>query len=121
MFPAGMAGAALLVLRVSVAATLVAHGTAHWAFVTPFPISTGLAILAISLCLGLFTPYCSVAACCVQLYLLVASSGTIQFHLVISILNGGVLAVLGPGSYSLDARIFGRRRLTLPARKRSQP
>jgi hypothetical protein len=35
--------------------------------------------------------------------------GANEFHLAISILNAAILAVLGPGAYSIDARIFGRR------------
>jgi hypothetical protein len=119
MFPLGTAGAALLVLRVSVAATLIANGAAHWAR-TPSPLITvGLALLAISLCLGLFTPYCSTAACLIQTYLLVLGSGTDKFQLAVAILNSVVLVLLGPGAYSGDARIFGRKRLTLPSRKKS--
>jgi uncharacterized membrane protein YphA (DoxX/SURF4 family) len=117
MFPTGTAGAALLVLRVSVAATLVVNGTAHWAPVTSFWILTSLALLGISLCLGIFTPYCSAVGCLIQSYLLVMVGASDEFHLVISILNSGVLAALGPGAYSIDARVFGRRLLTVPARR----
>jgi hypothetical protein len=31
------------------------------------------------------------------------------FPIIISILNSAALGMLGPGAYSLDARIFGRR------------
>jgi uncharacterized membrane protein YphA (DoxX/SURF4 family) len=117
MFPTGTAGAALLVLRVSIAATLVVNGTAHWAPVTSFWILSGVAILAILLSLGLLTPYCSAAGCLVQLYILCTSAGSNEFVLTTSILNSGALAFLGPGAYSLDARIFGRRLLTLPSRR----
>jgi uncharacterized membrane protein YphA (DoxX/SURF4 family) len=119
MFPPGTAGAGLLVLRVFVAATLIASGTAHWALTPPPLITLGLALLAISLCLGIFTPYCATAACLIQAYLLVLVSGTDEFHLAIAILNSVVLALLGPGAYSGDARIFGRKRLTLPSRRKS--
>ncbi len=117
MFPTGTAGAALLVLRVSVAAALVVNGTAHWDLVTPSWILLEFAILAIFLCLGLLTPYCSAAGCLVQLYLLFMGGGRDEFQLFISILDSGVLAVLGPGAYSADARMFGRRLLTLPSRR----
>jgi uncharacterized membrane protein YphA (DoxX/SURF4 family) len=40
------------------------------------------------------------------------------FHLVISILISAALAILGPGAYSVDARIFGRKLLTVPSRHR---
>ena len=117
MFPTGMAGAALLVLRVSIAATLVVNGTSHWVPVTSFWMFSGLALLAILLWLGVLTPYCAAVGCLVQLYVLCTGAAGNQFLLVSSILNSGVLAVLGPGAYSIDARIFGRRLLTLPSRR----
>jgi hypothetical protein len=52
-----------------------------------------------------------------EVYILVATRGEDMFHMVISILTGVALAVLGPGAYSIDARIFGRRLLTVPPRK----
>jgi len=116
MFPAGTAGAALLILRTTVAATLVVDGTAHWALVTSLWILLGFAVIAIFLCLGLLTPYCAVATCLLELGVLLTAGGCDQFHVVISILDGATLAVLGPGAYSIDARIFGRRLLTLPPR-----
>jgi len=120
MFPVGTAGAALLVLRISVAATLLANGAARWPpLTTPSWIPLSLALLAICLCLGLFTPYCSAVVCLIQAYLLLGG-GRDEFHLAISILDSGVLAVLGPGAYSSDARIFGRKRLTLPSRRKSR-
>lgn len=121
MFPLGTAGAALVVLRVSVAAMLVANGTAHWTVTPPSLITLGLALLALSLCLGFLTPYCSTAACLIQAYLLVLGSGTDKFHLAVATLNSVVLVLLGPGAYSCDARIFGRKRLTLPSQRKSHP
>lgn len=117
MFPTGKAGAALFILRVSVAATLVVDGTAHWALVTSFWILLGLAVPTLFLCFGFLTPIGSTLSCLIQLGVLIATGDTNQFHLVVSILNSGILAVLGPGAYSLDARLFGRRLLTVPLRK----
>jgi uncharacterized membrane protein YphA (DoxX/SURF4 family) len=116
MFPTGTAGAALFLLRISVAATLVVDGIAHWAPVTSFWIILGVAVPAISLCLGLLTPYSSAVSCVIQIAILMTLSGGSQFHAATSVLNSGVLAVLGPGAYSIDARIFGRRLLTVPPR-----
>ena len=117
MFPLGAAGVALLILRVSVAATLVFDGTAHWVLLTSFWIALAFAVPTILLCLGLLTPFCSALSCLVLLVVLIANRGQDDFHLVIAILNGGILSVLGPGAYSIDARIFGRRLLTLPPRR----
>jgi hypothetical protein len=117
MFPTGPAGAALFALRIAVVATLVVDGTAHLALATSFWIILGFAVPAICLCLGFLTPYCSGLSCVIQLGVLIATGGQNGFHLAISILNSGVLTVLGPGAYSVDARIFGRRLLTLPPRR----
>jgi uncharacterized membrane protein YphA (DoxX/SURF4 family) len=116
MVPAGTAGAALLILRLSVVATFVVDGTAQWALVTSLWITLVLATLSLFICLGIFTPYCSISCCLLQLFLLLATRGENRFQLAVSIGNSGVLAGLGPGAYSIDARIFGRRRLTLPPR-----
>lgn len=117
MFPTGMAGAALFVLRFAVVASLLVDGTAHWALVTSAWILSALVLVAIFLCLGLLTPYCAVLGCVVQVGVLFLDASQNTFHLVISILNSGALAVLGPGAYSIDARLFGRRLLTVPTRR----
>jgi hypothetical protein len=36
-----------------------------------------------------------------------------------SMLNSAALALLGPGAYSMDARLFGRREIVLPHSDRS--
>jgi hypothetical protein len=114
MFPTGTAGVALVMLRFSVVATLVFDGTAHWLLIASFWPTFGIATLSLFLSLGLFTPYCSIFSCLLQGSALATLGSENRFHLAISILNSGILAGLGPGGYSVDARIFGRRRLTLP-------
>jgi hypothetical protein len=115
-FRAGTVGTALLVLRVLIAATYIVDGTAHLALVTSFWIWLIFAMPAFCLCLGLVTPYCATLCLLVQLVVLVATGSSDKFHLATSMLMSGVLALSGPGAYSLDARIFGRRRLVLPPR-----
>jgi uncharacterized membrane protein YphA (DoxX/SURF4 family) len=114
MFPAGAAGAALFALRVAVMATLLFDGAIHAIQPTSLWALSGLAIVALFLCLGLFTPYCSVFCILAQSYLLLRYGDSDEFHLALNIVISLVLALLGPGAYSLDARIFGRRRLVLP-------
>jgi hypothetical protein len=117
MFPAGSAGAALLVLRLSVAATLIASATEGPDLATRAWIPVALSLLALSLCLGLLTPYSSVLGCVFQLYLWRTVGVRDEFLLVLSIVEAAILAVLGPGAYSMDARIFGRKLLTFPTRR----
>lgn len=117
MFPLGLPGVALLVLRVCVAATSFFDGTAHWTIATSPWIFFPIVLTAVCLCLGLLTPVCASLCSFMEFYLLVAPRKEDMVHLVISTLTGVVLAVLGPGAYSIDARIFGRRLLTVPRRK----
>jgi uncharacterized membrane protein YphA (DoxX/SURF4 family) len=117
MFPTGTAGAALFVLRCTVVASLLVDGTFHWALITSSWILAGLVLIGILLCLGLLTPYSAILACFIQVGLLFMTGSQNASHLGISILNSGVLAILGPGAYSIDARLFGRRLLTVPARR----
>jgi hypothetical protein len=117
MFPSRTAGAALLVLRLSVAAVLAANLTAQWALSPPFWVVPCAVLLVTFLCLGLLTPYCAVFNCLIELSLFIVSGGQNGFQLAIAAVDSGVLAVLGPGAYSVDARLFGRRILTVPPRR----
>ncbi len=107
----------MLVLRVSVAVTLVVNGTAPGAQATPLWVVAVLLVLAALLCLGFLTPYCAVVSCLIELAILLVNHGQSGFSLAIAALDGAVLAVLGPGAYSIDARIFGWRILTVPPRR----
>ena len=116
MFPTGTAGAALFLLRISVAATLLANGIGHWAPATPFWILLVFAVSAMFLALGLLTPYFAAMSGFMQLGIFITAGSVGQAHVWTSMLDSFVLAVLGPGAYSIDARLFGRRLLTVPRR-----
>jgi hypothetical protein len=109
MFPAAAPGIALLMLRVCIAAMLLRadYPGIHilgvtWEFLV-------LVALCILLCVGLFTP----AACALSVLLVgirlppVAAGHTIDVLLTLVITIS--LALLGPGAYSIDAKLFGRR------------
>ncbi len=117
MFPTGTAGAALFFLRISVAATLIADGIAHWGPSISFSIVSLIAVPAILLSFGLLTPYCAAFCGLIQIGIVISMGSGSRFDVVISSLDSFVLAILGPGAYSIDARLFGRRLLTLPPRK----
>jgi hypothetical protein len=106
MFPTGAAGIALFILRLSAAAALLFYGTRH-----PAPLWTVFvpALPASALCLGFITPYASGMGCLMELATLIRFEDQPAFPIIISILNSAALGMLGPGAYSLDARIFGRR------------
>ena len=64
------------------------------------------------LSMGLWTPVVAVLASVLQLGLLPATSGTIEIHLVRASI-GLCIAMLGPGAWSIDARLFGPRRVEI--------
>jgi hypothetical protein len=105
MFPAGVPGVALLVLRCCIAAALAGtafpSGWQHVAF---------LCLLSL-LFLGLLTPIvCGVAVLSVFFDLSqVRNMNPIEIGIVL--LSTASYACLGPGAYSIDARLFGRRML----------
>lgn len=114
IFPTGAAGIALLVFRIGVAAAFVLNldgcrsaANSPWILVVS-------ALSSILLGLGLLTPYCATLFCLAQLGLVLECGSWHDGQLIFSIVNSAVLAVLGPGAYSVDARIFGRRLLTVP-------
>jgi hypothetical protein len=55
------------------------------------------------------TPYCALIGCVTELATLITPECDNRFHLCTSILTSVVLAMVGPGAYSIDACIFGRR------------
>jgi hypothetical protein len=103
MFPIGSPGVALLVLRGCIVAAL-----AGIAFPTGWQHVAFLGLLGM-LCLGLLTPIvCGVAGAAVLLdwpHLLTGSIGQSSIVVLATL----AYAVLGPGAYSVDAKLFGRR------------
>jgi hypothetical protein len=111
-----MPGIGLLLFRISVATAFLVDGTASWTLVTSWWILILFIVPAAELCLGFLTPCCASLCCLVEFGVLWITGGQNEFHLVIALVSSAVLAMLGPGAYSLDARIFGRRLLSVPLR-----
>jgi uncharacterized membrane protein YphA (DoxX/SURF4 family) len=76
----------------------------------------GLVLVSVFLCIGFIVPIVSVLCCLFELASLLSRGADATFILV-SIVNAAALALLGPGAYSLDARLFGRRILVVSDRK----
>jgi len=117
MFPRGTAGAGLFLLRLSVAASLLWEGSAHWTLVPSLSIWLVFVVPAICLCVGLLTPYVATLDILIQLIAPYELGCRDSFHLAMFVLNGAALGALGPGAYSIDARLFGRRILNVPPAK----
>ena len=117
MFPTGGAGVALVVLRSVVAFAVLVDADTRWtSCLTPI-IHGLLALLGLCLLLGFLTPYCATLSCLIELTILVGSGTFCRFEFAMSALIAAATALLGPGAYSLDSRIFGRKLITIPARR----
>lgn len=111
MFPRGLPGVGLILLRFLVAVTFVVESSARGTLMSSIPLSLLFVTPALMLCLGFLTPY--IATFCVFVEVLLLFNGAADpFHISLAGLMSGTLVLLGPGGYSLDAIIFGRRRLT---------
>jgi hypothetical protein len=113
MFPLGLPGAGLVCLRLAVAITLwpLPYGLVMW--LGERPLFWCAAVLAMVLCMGLVTPVAAgicLALKCVEL----VNLGATPFQFVACLaLASLALFLLGPGAYSLDSRLYGRRVLII--------
>src|SRR5258706_8590931 len=106
-FPHGAPGIGLLLLRISVAVQFLAFSRAGPSWFAGQSALVGAA--AACLIVGAMTP--SLAIVCITLELTGLFSTTAASGLTVTIATAYAIALvlLGPGAYSVDARIFGRR------------
>ncbi len=76
-----------------------------------------LAFIAIALVMGVLTSVFTSLGVLISALAMVRASTMATWIGVLLLLMGGALLLLGPGAYSLDARIYGRRIVTLRRRK----
>jgi uncharacterized membrane protein YphA (DoxX/SURF4 family) len=105
MFPRGGPGAGLLLLRVSAVASLhiLSPADMHW---VPWLLAL---VLGFGLVAGLMTPLVCLAGMALVLALGYLSARVPLPAAVVLVLQLLALLLLGPGGYSVDARLFGRR------------
>ncbi len=127
-FPDGAPGLGLLLLRVAVAAALAVHTVtclAERSHVTlgAWAVVALAAVGGVSLLTGLLTPLGSaiaaLAAGGLTLSFLPAPAGNVfeaRLTAVVVVLAAVAIGLIGPGAFSLDAALFGRREITIPPR-----
>jgi hypothetical protein len=109
MFPAGRAGVGLLLLRLSTVAALLIGTQGEFGPTLHGYTAMACWTLAVPLGIGLATVICAAAYLVVDVELLLTAVGPHVRFIAVAALLSASLALLGPGAYSLDARLFGRR------------
>ncbi|MGA7400236.1 MAG: hypothetical protein WCC99_10770 [Candidatus Sulfotelmatobacter sp.] len=86
------------------------HENARLAPSLPYLIA---AIAAVLLLLGLWTPLAGITIAIVGVWLFFACSAYSLTAIVVAVL-GATVAMIGPGMWSIDARLYGRKHLEAP-------
>jgi putative oxidoreductase len=119
-FPDRWPGFGLLLMRLGIGTTLVCIGAARLLAEIPAPITIAQNMIAagsgIFLIAGLWTPVTGAVAAineiCIALSFLSSQGGGGWIHILLAVLCASA-AMLGPGAWSIDARLFGRRRFPI--------
>ena len=118
MFPQGGPGVGLLLLRLAAAGMFTLNVTQRFnSSPLYWPILLVISLVSLSLLLGFLTPIVSIITCLAALANLLLPDQSIDPVYVVRILTSGALFFLGPGAYSVDAKLFGLRVTVVTPRK----
>jgi putative oxidoreductase len=112
-FAGGWPGVGLLIQRIVVAAVLVGFCVIH---LTESPSSTSMIPHIIGACAGMlflvgfWTPFVGTLIAAAELWIALSHFSDPWVSIMLATF-GGTVAMLGPGAFSVDARLFGRRHL----------
>jgi len=115
-FADGWPGGGLLLLRLLTGGALITLGIvaagagAHTGFVVPQIIGAVAGLLILG---GLWTPMAGVLAALAEVWFALSQPGTHPLALILATL-GISLAMIGPGAWSIDARLYGRKQILPP-------
>ena len=79
---------------------------------TPQSIGAAAGILLVA---GLWTPFAGVLAASVEAWIAVSASDNAAIPVALAVL-ALTLAMIGPGAWSVDARLYGRKHIDVPER-----
>jgi putative oxidoreductase len=120
-FAGGWPGTGLLLMRLVIGCVLVVRASLWLWGDPPLNITITAAILLVAgflLMLGLWTPIVGTSVAVIEAWKIVTLPGDKSLWLLLGTVSGA-LAMLGPGRWSIDARLFGWKRVEAPPRKRS--
>jgi hypothetical protein len=116
MFPQGGPGVGLLFLRIATAGMFALNVTYRFNFGSSLirgALVSLIAIISLSLCIGFLTPILSIIVSAIAVANLLFSDQP-NVVCIVRILTSVALVFLGPGGYSLDAKLFGLRVTVVP-------
>ncbi len=120
MFPQGGPGIGLLLLRIATAGMFALNLTQQFNFSSNalhwFVVSL-IAVISLGLLVGFVTTILTVLACAAAVANLLLTEPPIDVVYILRILTSAALFFLGPGAYSVDARLFGLQVTVVPPRK----
>ena len=118
MFADGWPGKGLLLQRVVTTAALIHYGVADLSKAHQFsPIAPQIiaACAGILLLVGLWTPVMGTVIAIVEAWIVFSRPGDPWIPIMLAAL-GATLAMIGPGAWSIDARLFGRKHIDIANR-----
>ncbi len=115
-FAEGWPGAGLLLQRVLTSTILLYCGASHvveTARLVPSVPYLIAAVAGVFLLIGLWTPVAGITIATVEVWISLAWSGNSLMAIVLGGL-GATVAMIGPGLWSIDAQLYGRKHLQDP-------
>ena len=112
-FAEGWPGFGLLLQRVLTSAVLLYFAGTHLLETSSFAPSLPYLMAAVAgvlLLFGLWTPLAGTAIAIVEVWILLAQSGN-PLIAVMLVSLGATVAMIGPGVWSIDAQLYGRKRI----------